>query len=97
LDYKIDVPNRVKRYIKKIKDKHLKKSIVEAIYEDIPHNPNKGISKIGDLVGIYTWAVNYQGTTYRIAYTFENESLILIVLVGPHENFYQALKRTVGH
>lgn len=92
LAYEITIPNRVKKYIKKIKDKRFKAMIVKTIFEDIPNHPDRGTPKTGDLSGIYVWNLTYQKTAYRIAYTFVDEQLIVIILAGSHENFYQRLK-----
>jgi mRNA interferase RelE/StbE len=92
LDYEVKLPDSVTKYLKKIKDQKLKKLLVKTIFEDIPQSPKKGNPKRGDLAGILTWSLTYQGTQYRIAYTFENKKLIVILLVGSHENFYTKLK-----
>lgn len=91
--YDISIPNRVKKYLKKIKDKRFKALIVKTIFEDIANHPDHGRAKTGDLTGIYVWNLTYQKTAYRIAYTFEDQKLIVIVLAGSHENFYNKLKQ----
>lgn len=93
LGYEIELPNRVKKYIKKIKDKRFKQLIVKAIFQDIPSNPEHGTVKHGDLAGIYTWNITYQKSMYRIAYSIINGKVIVIILVGSHENFYDQLKK----
>jgi mRNA-degrading endonuclease RelE of RelBE toxin-antitoxin system len=38
--------------------------------------------------------VKYQGVEWRIAYKIDEEAKrVVIVMIGPHENFYKALKR----
>lgn len=83
------------RYFKKLKEKPLKKLFDEAI-TTIRQNPSVGELKTGDLAGLYTYPVRYQGNDYRLAYRiFENENgqLVVIILAGSREAFYQVLKR----
>ena len=42
---------------------------------------------------------HHRGTNYEICYTVEEneeEELVLVVLLGPRENFYPELKRYLG-
>ncbi|TMN18715.1 type II toxin-antitoxin system RelE/ParE family toxin [Lentibacillus cibarius] len=87
--------NPAKRYFKKLKEKPLKKQFDHAI-QTIRLNPYAGDLKTGDLAGIYTYAIHYNGTQYRLAYQIsENDDgeLIIIILAGSREAFYQTLKR----
>lgn len=45
---------------------------------------------------VYSHHIKYQGREYRIAYELhpETESLV-ILLIGPHENFYRKLRNLV--
>jgi mRNA interferase RelE/StbE len=82
-------------YIKKIKDKVLKEKIRDAINE-IRENPNIGEAKKGDLSGIFCYDIYYQKTNYEIAYYLyhqEDGSVVVIMMAGTRENFYEALKR----
>ncbi|WP_312886628.1 type II toxin-antitoxin system RelE/ParE family toxin [Paenibacillus foliorum] len=59
-------------------------------------DPSIGEQKTGDLTGIYGYDVSYQGTNYEIAYRVEeNEEgeLVVVILAGTRENFYEELKR----
>jgi mRNA-degrading endonuclease RelE of RelBE toxin-antitoxin system len=45
------------------------------------------------LTSVYSHHVKYQGKEFRIGYQINPESkTILILLIGPHENFYRSLK-----
>ena len=57
-------------------------------------DPGLGEAKVGDLAGIlvYKFDVNQQITL--LAYTFADQTLTLLAL-GPHENFYRGLKRSL--
>ena len=84
------------RYFKKIKEKGLKAAFRQAL-ESIQEDPYIGESKTGDLAGIYGLDVFYNRTNYEIAYRIyeENGHLVIIVLAGTRENFYQELKRYI--
>lgn len=87
--------NPAKRYFKKLKEKPLKKEFAEAI-EQIRLNPYVGDSKTGDLAGLNTYSIHYKGSQYRLAYRIaENDKgeLLVVVLAGSRETFYQELKR----
>ncbi|MDR3047193.1 MAG: type II toxin-antitoxin system RelE/ParE family toxin [Bacteroidales bacterium] len=83
-----------RKYLKKIKDKRLRDEcgeIINALLDD----PTIGERKRGDLNEVWTYNFRYVGTDYRIAYRFMLGELgkLLIIMVGPHENFYNELKR----
>ena len=82
------------KYLKKIKDKQLKKLFQKTI-ESIAENPYAGQAKKGDLTGIYGYDLYYNKTNYEIAYRIEliEGEIIVIVLAGTRENFYEQLKR----
>jgi mRNA-degrading endonuclease RelE of RelBE toxin-antitoxin system len=45
------------------------------------------------LTSVYSHHVKYQGKEFRIGYQINPETkTILILLIGPHENFYRSLK-----
>jgi mRNA interferase RelE/StbE len=45
------------------------------------------------LTSVYSHHVKYQGKEFRIAYQLNPESeTIVVLLIGPHENFYRNLK-----
>lgn len=87
--------NPAKQYFKKLKEKPLKKLFDEAIGA-IRLNPYVGELKTGDLAGIYTYTIHYKGSQYRLAYQIsENDQgeIIVVILAGSREFFYQGLKR----
>ena len=86
-----------RRYLKKLKDKKLRKLFDDAI-EVIREDPTAGQVKTGDLAGVYVYGVHYNKTEYRVAYMVDYKpdgSLSIIVMIGVHENFYEELKRYV--
>lgn len=82
------------KYLKKIKDKKLKKLFKDAI-DEIVADPTVGEAKVGDLEGISTYDFRYNRTDYRVAYTVEyiNDEVVVVILAGTHENFYKELKK----
>jgi len=84
----------VKKYFNKIKSKGLIQAFNKAL-DAIESDPYSGEPKIGDLSGIYCWDVFYEKVNYEIAYRIieENKQLIIVIMAGTRENFYQELKK----
>lgn len=59
------------KFIKKLKDKKLKKLYQEAI-DKIREDYTIGERKTGDLSGFYGYDIFYNKTNYELAYTIEN-------------------------
>ena len=81
-------------FLKKLKDKQLKKLYQEAI-DDICQDYTIGQAKSGDLSGVYGYDIYYNKTNYELAYTVEyvDDQVIVIIMAGTRENFYDELKR----
>ncbi|SFG90456.1 type II toxin-antitoxin system RelE/ParE family toxin [Sporolactobacillus nakayamae] len=85
------------RTLKKIRkqDKHFYKQIRDAV-DAIRHDPSIGESKKGDLVGYQSLDLYNKGINYELAYRLEedgNGKLVVIIMFGSRENFYEELKR----
>ena len=87
------------KFLKKIKDKQLKKLYKNAI-DEILKDPSIGQDKTGDLEGVKGYDIYYNKTNYELAYTVEyveNEDgeleVVVVILAGTRENFYEELKR----
>lgn len=82
------------RYLKKLKEKSLKDKFRAAI-DQILKDPYWGEPKTGDLSGIYCCDIFHNKTNYELAYTIveENDEIIVIIMAGTRENFYEELKR----
>lgn len=54
-----------------------------------------GEAKTGDLAGIFGYDIYYNKTNYELAYTVEyvEDKIIVIIMAGTRENFYNELKR----
>ena len=92
--YEIKFSPVAEKYFKKLKEKPLKKAYHKAL-KQIAENPYIGEQKKGDLIEVYGYDVKYNGTNYEIAYTIHeiNNKIVVVILVGTRENFYDELKR----
>ena len=54
LDYDYTISPPVTKFVKKLKDKRLKKMFTDAIFDEILIDPYAGREKVGDLFGFYT-------------------------------------------
>lgn len=54
-----------------------------------------GQEKTGDLSGIYGYDIYYNKTNYELAYRIEytDNKIIVVIMAGTRENFYDELKR----
>ena len=88
------------KYLKKLRDKTLKKLFQEAI-DRILEDPSIGEEKKGDLRGVRCFDIYYNKTNYELAYTVEEfidpesgeTKTIIVIMAGTRENFYEQLKQ----
>ena len=82
------------KFIKKLKDKKLKKLYQEAI-DKIQEDYTVGKAKTGDLSGVYGYDIYYNKTNYELAYTVEylENRVVVIIMAGTRENFYYQQKQ----
>ena len=82
------------KFLKKLKDKRLKTLYREAI-DRIREDHTVGEVKSGDLAGLYGYDIYYNKTNYELAYKVEyvDNKIIVVVMAGTRENFYDELKR----
>jgi mRNA interferase RelE/StbE len=94
--YEISYASPATRYFKKLKDKQLREAYKNAI-DSIREDPFIGSQKSGDLRGIYCYDVKHGGVSYELAYRIyeEENRLVVVILAGTRENFYEELKRIV--
>ena len=93
-NHRVKILPPASKYFKKLKDDHLKNLFFEAI-KLILENPLIGEEKHGDLRGIRSYDIYYKKVNYELSYSvfFENEELVVVIMAGPRENFYDDLKR----
>ena len=82
------------KFLKKLKDKKLKSLYQEAI-DRIREDHTVGEAKNGDLFGVYGYDIFYNKTNYELAYRIEyvEDKIIVVIMAGTRENFYDELKR----
>lgn len=82
------------KFIKNLKDKKRKDLYKKAI-DEICEDYTVGEEKTGDLNGIYGYDIYYNKTNYELAYTVERvgEEVVVVIMAGTRENFYDQLKR----
>ena len=82
------------KFIKKLKDRKLKSLYKKAI-DEICEDYTIGQEKTGDLSGIYGYDIYYNKVNYELAYMVErvDEEIIVVIMAGTRENFYEQLKR----
>jgi len=93
--YELRYKPPAEKYLKKIKEKGLITLFKNALLEISEDPHNAGEAKTGDLAGIYCRDIFYNKTNYEIAYQiFEaGEKLVVVILAGTRENFYNEVKR----
>ncbi|STX28884.1 Uncharacterised protein [Legionella beliardensis] len=65
---------------------------VKKAIKAIIKNPNLGVAKKGDLLGVYVYKFRVSNQEYLLAYEWLPEERVLLAL-GVHENFYRDLKK----
>lgn len=95
-NYKLELLPKAKRYISSLKrHPQLIKAIMHHL-QSLLHDPFIGNQNKGDLKDTYSVDFRHQKTTYEIAYKINEETdVILIILIGTRENFYEELKRYI--
>ena len=84
------------KFLKKLKDKKLKLLYQEAI-DKIREDHTVGEARSGDLSGIFGYDIFYNKTNYELAYRVEyvENKMIIVIMAGTRENFYNELKRYI--
>lgn len=79
------------RSVKKLHSNQ-KKALDKAV-KQIIKNPDIGDPKVGDLEGVRVYKFSINNQRWLIAYELISKKKIILLLFGPHENFYRDLKR----
>ena len=70
--------------------------IKTAHFKNIRENPFQSHELGYVFKGLRSYHFNHKGTSYRIVYeVFEQDSLVVIIMIAPRESFYEKLKRRV--
>lgn len=79
------------RTVKKLRPQQ--KAILDSAVREIVANSEIGETKVGDLAGIQVYKFHMGTILTLLAYRVLDEDTLKLLMVGPHENFYRALKR----
>lgn len=95
--YRVVITKRAAKEIKK-RGKPFKRHIT-TIVTSLSTNPTKLQAErlSGELDFLYSHHFSFAGTSYRLAYTIDEEAkTVTIVFIAPRENFYEKLRRMVS-
>ena len=91
--YRIEIANAVKSDVRKL-DKRLQGLIGEEHFTNIEKDPFKAVPLLYEFKGLWSYHFSYEGTQYRIVYEiYPEERIVLVIMVGSREGFYQTLRR----
>lgn len=92
------VPFATKSFERIVKKLHAKdKKVLDEAVKAVLGNPLVGEEKRGDLVGVFVYKFKLNSQETLLAYELHPDkkkpTTVVLLAVGPHENFYQQLKR----
>ena len=94
--YKIHAAGAVRRDLKKL-PKAVAQEIGAVHFPAIKTDPFGTKTLKGPFKGLRSYHFSYAGTDYRIVYEiYEEDGILLILLIGKREGFYQVLRRRIG-
>ncbi|MEW6108881.1 MAG: type II toxin-antitoxin system mRNA interferase toxin, RelE/StbE family [Nitrospirota bacterium] len=83
----------VKKDLKSLHPK-LAKEIKSQHFKKIKESPFESFELGYSFKGLRSYHFNFEGTSYRIIYeVFEKDRLVVVIMIGKRENFYEKLKR----
>ena len=87
-----------KRSLKQLKSYPDAASTIANALAELANDPERGHPLAGSLAGFRSLEVNVKGSgAFRDAYVFHEDAKVCVVFaIGPHEGFYERLKRQVG-
>lgn len=80
-----------KRAYKKLRDNERKEVNMATRY--IIDNPEVGELKTGDLAGVRVYKFRMHDQQILLAYEYDGKTVILLMAMGVHENFYRDFKK----
>jgi len=91
--YELKAINAVKKDLNTL-NRATVKEIQEIHFPRIKKDPHQADPLRYAFKGLYSYHFRHVGTSYRIIYEiYEEENLIIILLIGSRENFYERLRR----
>ncbi len=93
--YEIRTIKAVKKDIKSLHPK-LKDDIKNHHFRKIKESPSDAYELGYAFKGLRSYHFSFKGTEHRIVYeVFEEDRLIVVIMIGTRERFYEKLKRRV--
>ena len=74
---------------------------IEIRVDEVCNNPRIGQQKLGDLQGVFVYKFRFNAQEYLMAYQFDHFAGVVKITwiefcqIGPHENFYTQLKKSL--
>jgi len=94
--YEILLTNTADKCQKKL-DKPLRIAVRDSLLTIAEDPENTGEKLSTPLTDVYSHHLKYKGKEFRIAYTINEQELIVIVhLIAAHENFYKKLRQMLN-
>ena len=96
MSYEVKLNTRATRQVRKL-DPHIKKVAKERLEEALGSDPHRYPLLSGRYSGMRRFAFSTPAGEFRAAYTIrEDRNRVIVVFVGPRENFYKELQRYFG-
>ena len=93
MSYEVRFSTRATRQVRKL-DPHIKKVVKERLEEALGSDPHGHPLLSGRYSGVRRFAFSTPAGEFRAAYTIrEDKERVIVVYVGPRENFYKELQR----
>ncbi len=94
--YQLAFHKAVKKDVRKL-ERPLLVQLQTVHLAEIKQDPYQAEPLSYDLKGLWSYHFSYKGAPYRIVYEISPaERLVLVIMIGPREGFYEALRRRVG-
>ena len=94
--YEIKLNTRATRQVRKL-DPHIKEIVKRKLKEALSLDPYKYSFLSGRYSRLKRVAFSTPGGEFRAVYTIrENKKRVIVLFVGPRENFYKELQRYLG-
>lgn len=78
-------------------DKPLREKVRDSLLEIAEDPENLGEKLCTPLTDVYSHHIKYKGNEYRVAYTIDEEDVVVIIhLIAAHENFYRKLRQVLN-
>ena len=96
MSYEIKLNTRATKQLRKL-DPHIKEIVKRRLRETLRLDPHRYPLLSGKYSGMRKFAFSTPAGEFRVVYTIrEDKRRVIVVFVGPRENFYKELQRYLG-